>query len=598
MKPQFQQTQWSRVLVGTLAKTGVKHAVVSPGSRSTPLLAALLDEHEVRVHSIIDERSAGFVGVGLARSTEQPVLLLCTSGTAAANYLPAVVEADESRVPLVVLTADRPIDAQNARSPQTTDQTQLYGNHVRKYLELGEAPSTIDALRSFRRLLMSAVLTATSPIPGPVHLNARARKPLQPCEAADDDERAFQTAVAELLPDNPPRVITADASPSSELVHQLANHFTCTRSGLIVCGYDSETPPLDPDALAQFARVTGYPVWIDVTHPLRWNHPGVLADFLIRCADLLWASEQFRAKFTPELVVQVGPMPTSSHWEDWLGSVRTQWHFVLARQGWPDPSGRANVVITGNPSLALQGFSQAIEVCGHPPLAESPWFLEWRHVDTRVGRALSSWAAKSELRSELHAVRAILEACPRGTCVVLGNSLPVREAGIVWPAVDKDLSSFAIRGANGIDGVVSTAVGVARGGRRPVLALLGDVSFLHDVGALYAARDTNNPMAIVVIDNQGGRIFEQLPVSTCIEPERLVHWTTPHTLDLAAAGAVYDIQTSVPTDIESLKIQVKIALASPGAKLIVVRVDPSSARTGASSLAKAIEEAIESPGDL
>ena len=597
MKPQFQQTQWSRLLVGTLAKMGVRHAVVSPGSRSTPLLAALLDELEVYVHSIIDERSAGFVGVGLARSTEHPVLLLCTSGTAAANYLPAVVEADESSVPLIILTADRPIDGQNARSPQTTDQTQLYGNHVRRYLELGEALSTIDALRGFRRLLMSAVKTAISPIPGPVHLNARLRKPLQPCEATDAEERMLQGAVTELLQAEPPRLMAADASLGPEFERELAQHFTRHQSGLIVCGYDSETPTLDADALTQFARVTGYPVWLDVTHPLRWNHPAVLADSLIRCADLLWASEHFRARFTPELIVQVGPMPISSHWENWLEGAGAQWHFVLARQGWPDPSGRANVVITGNPSLALHAFSRAIQMRGHSPTAENPWFLEWRHVDTRVERALSSWAAKSELRSELHAVRAILEACPRGTCVVLGNSLPVREAGIVWPAACNDLSSFAIRGTNGIDGVVSTAVGVARGGRRPVLALLGDVSFLHDVGALYAALDTNNPLAIVVIDNRGGRIFEQLPVSTSMEPQKLVYWTTPHALNLAAAGTIYGIQTSVPSDIESLRTQVQMALASPGSKLIVVRVDPSSARIGANSLAEAVAEAIEGPGE-
>jgi 2-succinyl-5-enolpyruvyl-6-hydroxy-3-cyclohexene-1-carboxylate synthase len=592
MTPQFQQTVWSRLLVETLVRMGVTHAVVSPGSRSTPLLLALLSEPGVRVHSIIDERSAGFVGIGLARVVKSPVLLLCTSGTAAANYLPAIVEADHSSVPLIVLTADRTIDAQNAQSPQTIDQTQLYGTHVRRYFELGEAAVTCETLRSFRRLLVSAVQVALTPHPGPVQLNARARKPLQPCLPIDTEDRTLQAALVALLGDETPRWIAGETAPDPTQLLELARMCQLYRRGLVVCGYDAEAPSLDPKALAKFASATGYPVWLDVAHPLRWNHPESLAEYTIRCAELLWGCEQFVAALAPDLIVQVGPIATSSNWESWLAHCGAKAHCVLARHGWPDPSGRASLVVNGDPSNALRASTLAIEDSDQYRAPQQPWLSQWRHCDARAVQALQSWAASERPDSELHAVRAVFESCPRGTCVVLGNSLPVREADIMWPAGYGELESFAIRGTNGIDGVLSTAVGVAKGGKRPVLALLGDISFLHDIGALHAARQTNSPLAIVVIDNQGGRIFEQLPVFEAAEPNDLQYWTTPHELSLDLAGAVYGIQSTTPSTLQALRADVSTALQTSCATLIVVRVSPSSARTETRKLGDAVRAAI------
>ncbi len=595
MTPQFQQTAWSRLLVGTLVRMGVTHAVVSPGSRLTPLLLALLSEPNVRVHSVIDERSAGFVGIGLARVLKNPVLLLCTSGTAAANYLPAIVEADQSGVPLIVLTADRTIDAQNARSPQTTDQTQLYGTHVRGYFELGEAAVTCETLRSFRRLLMSAVQVALTPHPGPVQLNARARKPLQPCLPADTEDRTLEGALQALLGDETPRWIAGEPAPDPTELQELAQMCQMYRRGLVVCGYDAEAPSLDPEALAKFAGATGYPVWLDVAHPLRWNHPASLANHTIRCAELLWGCERLVAALAPELIVQVGPIPTSSNWESWLARCGAKMHCVLARHGWPDPSGRACLVVNGDPSNTLRACTLAVKDCDQPEAPQQPWLTQWHHCDARAVQTLQSWAVTDRPDSELHAVRAVFESCPPGTCVVLGNSLPIRDADLVWPAGHGALESFAIRGTNGIDGVLSTAVGTARGGARPVLALLGDISFLHDIGALHAARKTNSPLAIVVIDNQGGRIFEQLPVIDGVESKDLEYWTTPHELSLDLAGAVYGIQSTTPTTLPALRAAVSTALQTSCATLIVVRVSPNSARIETRALREAVCTAISEP---
>ena len=591
MTAQFQQTVWSQLLIGTIVRAGIRHAVVSPGSRSTPFLTALLAETSVLLHPIIDERSAGFIGIGLARASGKPVLLLCTSGTAAANYHPAVVEADLAGVPLVILTADRPFDAQHASCPQTIDQNQLYGNHVRAYFELGEAPSAPDALRSFRRLLMSALQLATGPSPGPVHLNARAHKPLQACEPGDDNDRTIQRTVRALLREKYPSAILGEASPDARSMQAVAADCVQTRRGLIVCGFDAETPALDPEELAQFARATGFPVWLDVTHPLRWAHPAALAAQIVHCAELLWGCPRFSVQYSPNLVVQLGPSPTSKHWGDWLERVGARQHIVFARRGWPDPAGRASAIILGDPSKTLQACTRAIESNCARVVVETPWLLDWQPMDSRAQQSLESWIASNGTMGELQAVRTVLETCARGTRVVLGNSLPVREADLVLPAADRGLYSFAIRGANGIDGVLSAAVGAALSDVGPTLLLLGDVSFLHDIGSLHAARRVKSPLVIVVLDNCGGRIFEQLPIFEAASANDLAYWTTPHELGLEAAGTLYGIQTVLPADLAELRFGVCDALKRPCATLLIVKVDPSL-RRGVESLRRAVDAAL------
>ncbi len=304
-----------------------------------------------------------------------------------------------------------------------------------------------------------------------------------------------------------------------------------------------QVPALDPEELAKFAKATGYPIWLDVTHPLRWAHPLALAAQTVRCADLLWGCEQFVSQYSPNLVIQLGPVPISSYWENWLERVGADRHIVFARRGWPDPSGRASAMIIGDPSKTLQACTQAIEGHNGQIVADRPWFLDWRTMDMRAEQALEDWIATTGPMGELQAVRAALESCPLGTRVVLGNSLPVREADLVFPSRDHGLRAFAIRGASGIDGVLSTAVGAALAGIDPTLLLIGDISFLHDIGSLIAARSVQSPLAIVVLDNRGGRIFEQLPIFATTSPDDLAYWTTPHELNLEAAGTLYGIDT-------------------------------------------------------
>ncbi len=213
-------------------------------------------------------------------------------------------------------------------------------------------------------------------------------------------------------------------------------------------------------------------------------------------------------------------------------------------------------------------------------------------MDTSAELALETWLAANEPWGELQAVRAAIESCPRGTRIVLGNSLPVREADLTLPAGDRGLESFAVRGASGIDGLLSLAAGAALGGTGPTLVLLGDISFAHDIGALYVARDVKTPLAIVILDNHGGRIFEQLPISASATREELAYWTTPHDLNLEAVGNVYGIETLKPNDLHGIRLGVRDALRRPGATLLVISIDPDSPRRGAESLRNTVGTSI------
>ena len=594
MTPGFTQAAWSRLLVGTLAQSTIEHAVVCPGSRSTPVVAALLGQNVIKIHSAIDERSAGYIGLGLARGSSSPVLLVCTSGTAAANLFPAIVEANLSCVPLIVLTADRPLELQFAHAPQSIDQTQLYGHHVRRFVELGEGPNNERALNGFRRLLLDAVQSAIGPQPGPVHLNFRARKPLEPSEPKDADDRSLDDGVRSLVDEAHCWVAPAEMLCSQVNLEPIAATCARNRRGLILCGFDAQSPALDPEALAYFARVTGFPIWLDPSHPLRWQQPAALAAHVIHCADVLWQFDDFTIDFRPHLVIQIGAGMTNSHVERWLNQVGAESHIIFSRSGWPDPTGKATHLAMGDPSKLLSSIAERIDEMRGGLLGERPWFFDWRAIDTRAENLLDSWFAARAVQEagELSLVRAALAACTPCTQLVLGNSLPIREASTALPAVDRDVRVFANRGANGIDGIVSTAVGVALARPLPTLVLVGDISFIHDLGALWSARGMESPFVIVVIDNHGGRIFEQLPVRDSFAAVQLEAWTTPHALELWAAGLLFGIETSRPTSVAAVTDAVTQALRRPEAMLIHVTCDPNSARLDFESLKQFLSEKL------
>ena len=515
-----------------LVRSGVRDVCISPGSRSTPLVAAAHAQPGLRCRPILDERSAGFFALGLARQSGRPVALICTSGTAAANYLPAVVEAHAARVPLVVLTADRPPELREWGAGQTIDQVGLYGAFVRRFVELPLPTGGARALRYARSLACRAVADARGGPAGPVHLNWPLREPLEPGDplpgsAARRDsggEARSEQAWATVAP--------GIAVPSPSEVEALLEISRRWERGLLVCG------PLAPDprrsaAIARLAKLTGWPVVADPTSQLR-RGPHVDGAPILAHADLLLRDPGMAERWAPDVVVRIGDAPVGKALRLAL-EARPPEHFVLVDPDrvWHDPSHLASRVVVADPAALCDAWAKAWEA-SEPGARESDYTQRCLADDERAGAALRAALAEDAALLEPGAIHHLAEALPEDATLYVSNSMPIRDLDAFLPTSMQPLRVLGHRGASGIDGLVSAAAGAAAADRGPVVLLIGDLALLHDVGGLRLARDLPRGLTIVVLDNDGGGIFSFLPVADrgeAVDFERL--FRTPHGLDLA-----------------------------------------------------------------
>jgi 2-succinyl-5-enolpyruvyl-6-hydroxy-3-cyclohexene-1-carboxylate synthase len=544
---------------------------------------------------VVDERSAAFVALGLARGTRTPVALLCTSGTAAANYLPAIVEARLTATPLIVITADRPSVLLGCAAPQTIDQTRLYGTHVLSSISLA-ASDDGAALARLRRQILATLAIAVGVEPGPVHINAHTAKPLEPVDASAPEERALVGQLDALIEATERWSRASLPVVSNAALDQLVTAIHAEPRGLITCGFDPEQPELDALALARFARAAGFPVLLDAAHLARFNAPDELREQMVAPFEPLLRVPEWHAQ-EPRLIIQIGRPLTSSQFERWSLGLLAQSRcrmLMLARRGWPDPSGHAQLVGQGDLSDAL---GRAATKLAAMPTKTSDWRQRWLKASTiaeGVIRGTFDGLAKPEATDfgELTAVATVLERLPPGSCLVIGNSLPIRELDLVATRSVTAVRGEALRGASGIDGVVSTAVGFAMSSAEATTLLVGDVSFLHDIGGLWAAQRVTSPLAIVVINNGGGRIFEQLPVASIASAPLLEYWTTPHHANLAAAAAVFGLEYERADAAVTLSDALQRAHRRPGATVIEVLVPSDSAVRQSQELTQRIQSAL------
>ncbi len=485
-----------------LAACGVTDVVVSPGSRSTPLAVSARNQEGLRVTVQLDERVGGFCALGMAKASGRPVALVCTSGTAAANYLPAVVEAYHSGVPLVVCTADRPPEHRDAGAGQTIDQVKLYGNHVRWY---AEAPCDLDVPDYFARLAVRAATTAgAGPNPGPVHLNWPFRKPLEP---QGPIPRMSSTVGRPVVPVRP--LLDADV----EAVSRLAG-----RRGLIVSG------ALDVDdagaaAIVGFAEAAGWPVVADAGSQLRGRGPLVLdgAEWVVGLADL-----------APDVLVRIGGPPSNRAVIEFMESCPASDRLLVdPRRRWEDPSFGWTQALASDP-VALLGAASA-----QMGSADDAWAVSWIEAADDAWDRVEDALVSADLLEPLLAAT-LLRTLPPEVALYASSSMPVRDVTSFWPPDALPRRVMVNRGANGIDGVVSSALGAALALDQPVAALVGDVALLHDIGGLLVAALADADLALVVPNNDGGGIFSLLPVAdggSEVHFEELFH--TSHGVDLA-----------------------------------------------------------------
>ncbi|MEH6945729.1 2-succinyl-5-enolpyruvyl-6-hydroxy-3-cyclohexene-1-carboxylic-acid synthase [Bacillus sp. JJ634] len=549
-------TAYIASFVDELAQNKVRHAVVSPGSRSTPISLMLAEHPDIEVHLNVDERSAAFFALGLAKALGEPVAMICTSGTAAANYYPAIVEAYYARVPLLVLTADRPHELRYVGAPQAIDQIELYGKHVKWSVEMALPEQTAEMTNYARTVGARAVATAALSPAGPVHLNFPLREPLVPDMKKAKEYRKESSAV--LIEDG---VRTLAQSH----VKALASTLIEAKRGIIVVGELKDDSV--SEAIVALSEQLAFPILAD---PLSLLRSGThKQEQIIETYDTFLRDDIAKEMLNPDLVLRFGAMPVSKALLLFLKKHHSAKHLVVDDgAGWREPAGLAtNMIYSEVNTFCSDMLNQLSEI------RDLTWLQRWQAVNTATKEALYSLRDDAEL-SEGKLFLLLNELMPTHSTLFVGNSMPIRDLDTFFFNNGKQIRTLANRGANGIDGVVSTALGVSTVSEHTVLAI-GDLSFYHDMNGLLAAKLQKQNMTIVLINNDGGGIFSFLPQANEKEYFELL-FGTPHGLDFAHAAALYGAKYNKVTNWEEFGQVFTQSFTIPGLKVIEVPTERES----------------------
>lgn len=529
---------WGSLLAESFHRLGGRHAVLSPGSRNAPLAYGFALHDHLRTHVLLDERSASFFALGLAKQTGQPTALISTSGTAAANFLPAIVEARESAVPLLVLTADRPPEARDCQAGQAIDQLKLYGHFPVWQTELA-LPQT-DLLDYLRARLAYGFARSLGPQPGPVHFNIPFRDPLhpepQPLPPGIGEPAWLEQWARPLVPP-----LQTTPTPDPQALSHLRKTLCAHRRGLIIVG---NTAPTDPSAhaqqLIQLSTHLGWPVLDGGLSGAR-THPKVLSHY-----EPLLEDPHFLETHAPEITLVLGPLPTSKRLRAWLETLPCP-HLVL-EPTWRavDPTHRAQLLPISLDTL-LAGWDPT-------PATDTTYAQAWENAHRAiVGKLELRMNAQTTLSAE-HIPWHLSHLLPEGAQVLCANSLSIRHLESHWRSGGPAYRLFANRGANGIDGTLSTALGLAEAApARPTYFITGDLTLLHDTNALLHARQLTAPLTLIVLNNNGGGIFRNLPIARYSGTFFEDHFLTPQHIDLVQLCATYGVTHHPCADLATLE---------------------------------------------
>lgn len=515
---------------------GVRHAVVAPGSRSTPMALALAERSELGLHVFHDERSAGFAALGIAKATGMPAILLCTSGTAAVEFHPAVVEAHHAEVPILVCTADRPPEMQGVGAPQTIEQRNLYGVAVRLFYNASVADDRqFDQWRDVARTM---IVNALGVVPGPVHLNLQFREPL--LGVATSLPIANSATFSLHVPD------TVSAKEIGELANQMQN-----RRGIIVAGPDN----YNSHTALNLAKVLGWPVFADPRSGCRT----VENDTVIAAMDSILRDEKFASTHKPEIILRLGSPPASKVVNAWLASCNVPQTVLTTSSTLIDPELTVTTHLVGDISAACAALVTVIDQTARN--ASSSWLTDWGLAESKAQRAINETLANEPVLSEPAVARAVYGLLPEGSHLVVSSSMPIRD--VEWYGVPRfGLTVHANRGVNGIDGVVSTAVGIALGTKAPTALLIGDIALLHDTNGLLTLMSRKVDLRIIVVDNRGGGIFSFLPQAEALSRERFeILFGTPHEANLEMLATAHGVPSVTVNSLDGLAES--IALRGP-----------------------------------
>ena len=558
-------TLWGRVLADELAATGVDTVCVSPGSRSTPLTVAFHRHDDVRILSHLDERSSAYFALGRARRTGEVTPLVCTSGTAAANYHPAVIEASQSRVPMLLLTADRPPEIRDSGANQTIDQEKLYGDAVRWYRDVAEPEATPRKLRSLRTTAARAVARATGTPAGPVHVNLPFRKPLEPTPVEGD----VPADLPETATGGRDGAFVSTTAGVPELdddnLRELASSLSEPR-GLIVVGPD-DSPGVDPEAVAAFAHASGFPVLVDPLSGVRYG--GVVRTTPVIGGYDGYLGDRVRDAWPdPDVVVRAGASPTSKPLRKYLAAVDADQYVVDPAAGWREAEFTATDLVVADPTRLFGRLSRLLAGPG-----SDAWRARWVDADA----AHTGVVEESESFCEGRILADVVDLAPDPSTMFVSNSMPVRDLDRFGAPTTASLTALGNRGASGIDGIVSTALGAGSATTDDLTLVTGDLAYYHDMNGLVALQRCDVDATIVLLNNDGGGIFHALPIES-YDPPFTSQFVTPHGLDFEPTGDLYDLSFAriEGEDRDAFREAYTEATASEGSHVIEVRTDAAA----------------------
>ncbi|PAV27732.1 2-succinyl-5-enolpyruvyl-6-hydroxy-3-cyclohexene-1-carboxylic-acid synthase [Virgibacillus profundi] len=572
-------TRYTANFVDELNVNGITDVVISPGSRSTPLALTMAEHKGIKEWIIIDERSAAFFALGIAKQTKRPVALVCTSGTAAANYFPAIVEAHYSRVPLVVLTADRPHELRDVGAPQAIEQIKLYGDYVKWFQEMAIPEATPEMLRFSRSKAARSVYMAQEGNSGPVHVNFPFREPLSPDFSLENmwgeaSEQSYMPAF-----DGKKRL-------DSEQLIQLIEKLKSKQKGIIVCG-----PQTDADfaeAVTSLASHWGLPILADPLSQVRSGQHH--KDNVIEGYDAILRNEAVREKMKPDFIIRFGAMPVSKPYLFYVKEHMAVLQFVVENHtGYREPVGNTTEFIFADSVMLCKDLIETEPVLNF----EKDWLDEWKRMNLISKKHLLGGSEENITEGE--AVRALMEVIPDSSGLYVGNSMAVRDVDTFFMTTPKNISILANRGANGIDGMVSSGLGAASSGE-PMTLLLGDLSFFHDMNGLLAAKHYNLNITILIVNNNGGGIFSFLPQAKDGRHFEAL-FGTPADVDFKHAVMMYGGEYAHAATEDELKEVLDKSYQHKGLSVVEVKTDRTANADWHRKKWKQIENEILNSGD-
>jgi 2-succinyl-5-enolpyruvyl-6-hydroxy-3-cyclohexene-1-carboxylate synthase len=587
-----------------LARAGLADVCFCPGSRSAPLALTFAADPRFKMWQHLDERSAAFFALGMAKAKRRPVIVLCTSGSAAANFFPAIVEARYARVPLIVLTADRPHELRDAGAPQTMDQLKLYGDYAKWFVEMALPEASDEALRYARGAAARAAAVAVAEPAGVAHLNFPFREPLVPLkpdvvdvpDAARADGRPF---------------VVASSGPRPAELQWLADELTHPPRGVIVAGMQND--PGFPAAVTKLAAVLHFPLLADPLSGVRCG-PHDRAN-VIDNYDAFLRDAATVEKLEPQIVLRLGAPPTSKPVLQYLQRHPNARHIVIADgDDWPDPARLATEVVHADaawacsaladlspampasppPSLSGKGARVPLSPSGRGAGGEGEWLALWRDIAARARRAMDAQLAQFTEPFEGRVFTELAACLPEAATVFASSSMPVRDLDTFFPGDARRIRFLGNRGLNGIDGVVSSALGAAAASDEPLVLVIGDIALYHDLNGLLAGKLNGVRATIVLINNDGGGIFSFLPQAA--HPEHFEQlFGTPHGLDFAHAAALYGARLHRPNNWAEFREAVRCGLQGDDLTLVEVRTNRDSNVTMHRQVWRAVAKAMSQP---